>query len=173
MEFTSIGHGLVSVYYIFTIVQQKIQLLNSKAKCKNVQSCLNILKTWLSRKFCLKFTEDNVRDFLSSKSMAIEVEYRSKWLCSRKMMSHRKIFANIKSYDNLYTQTATLNVKLTFVVAWVEMPDIRNVTEIKQNYNFLTFTTGLSFYFIKSPCSAFKIVSLNFIIYWRPKNFHN
>ena len=64
------------------------------------------------------------------------------------MMSHRKIFANIKSYDNLYTQTATLNVKLTVVVVWVVMPDIRNVTEIKQNYNFLTFTPGLCFYFI-------------------------
>ena len=32
----------------------------------------------------------------------------------------------------MHTQTATLNVKLTFVVVWVEMPDVRVVIEISK-----------------------------------------
>ena len=46
------------------------------------------------------------------------------------MMSHRKIFANLRG--NLHTQTATLNVNLTFGVVWVEMPDIRVMTEMSK-----------------------------------------
>ena len=31
---------------------------------------------------------------------------------------------------NLHTQTAMFNVRLTFMVVWVEMPDIRVATEM-------------------------------------------
>ena len=34
--------------------------------------------------------------------------------------------------ENLQTQTATLNVKLTFVVVLVEMPEVRVVTEMSK-----------------------------------------
>ena len=47
-------------------------------------------------------------------------------------MSYQKIFANMHLRGHLYTQIATLNVKLTFVVVWVEMPDVRVVTEMSK-----------------------------------------
>ena len=43
----------------------------------------------------------------------------------------------------MHTQTATLNVKLTFVVVWVEMPDFRVVTEMSKTMT--SYTTGLCF----------------------------
>ena len=33
---------------------------------------------------------------------------------------------------SIHTQTATLNVKLTFVSVWVKMPDVRVVTEMSE-----------------------------------------
>ena len=33
---------------------------------------------------------------------------------------------------NLHTQTATLNVKTAFLIVWVEMPDVRVVTEMSK-----------------------------------------
>ena len=73
------------------------------AKCKNVQSCLNMLKHDYVSKSCLEFSEYNVRGFLSSKKSAIEPPFHiepedeSEWLCSHVMMSHGKIFTNMKS----------------------------------------------------------------------------
>ena len=66
------------------------------------------------------------------------------------------------SWCNLHTQTATLNVKLTFAVVWIEMPDFRVVTEMSKT--LISQTAGLCFEFIKNPYFAFKIVSLYFII---------
>ena len=39
----------------------------------------------------------------------------------------------MKSYrGNMHTEVAALNVKLTFVVVWVEMTDVRLVTEVSK-----------------------------------------
>ena len=58
------------------------------------------------------------------------------------MMSHWKISAR-DPRGNLHTQTVTLNVKLTFMVVWVEMPDFRVMTEMSKT--MISYTTSLCF----------------------------
>ena len=39
----------------------------------------------------------------------------------------------------MHTQTSTLNVKLTFVIVWVEMPDVKTLDGNEQNYDWSLF----------------------------------
>ena len=62
--------GLWLLFFYFSATRNTTFAHN--AKCKNVQSCLNMLKHDYVSKSCLEFSEYNVRGFLSSKKSAIE-----------------------------------------------------------------------------------------------------
>ena len=54
----------------------------------------------------------------------------------KKFLSKSKFFQNFQDplflRGSVHTQTATLNVKLTFVGVWVKMPDVRVVAEMSK-----------------------------------------
>ena len=63
---------------------------------------------------------------------AIEVEYQSKWLFPLNDVSSKRYLLIWTLRGNLHTQIAKLTVKLKFLIVWIEMPDVRVVTEMSK-----------------------------------------